>query len=108
MQAAIAPRGDARTYLLHFTGGGLDDDRYVIQRFVSRSNGDIVAVGEAAPRSKGRRRSRGTVVPLAEVEKLRPARDEIIIATGVRRRSSGVQIWGWRALSIFTDRRQRG
>ena len=108
MQAAIAPRGDARTYLLHFTGGGLDDDRYVVQRFVSRSDGDIVAVEEAASGGKGRRRSRGTVVPLAEVEKLRPARDEIIIATGVKRRSSGVQIWGWRALSIFTDRRQRG
>ena len=108
MQAAIAPRGDARTYLLHFTGGGLDDDRYVVQRFVSRSSGEIVAVEEAASGGKGRRRSRGTVVPLAEVEKLRPARDEIIIATGVKRRNSGLQLWGWRALSLFTDRRQRG
>ena len=107
MQAAIAPRGDARTYLLHFTGGGLDDDRYVVQRFVSRSDGDIVAVGEAAG-DKGRRRSRGTIVPLAEVEKLRPARDEIIIATGVKRRNSGVQMWGWLSLGIFADRRQRG
>ena len=98
MQAAIAPRGDARTYLLHFTGGGLDDDRYVVQRFVSRSSGEIVAVEEAAPRGKGRRRSRGTVVPLAEVEKLRPARDEIIIATGVKRRNSGVQMWGYYAV----------
>ena len=61
MQAAIAPRGDARTYLLHFTGGGLDDDRYVIQRFVSRSDGEIVAVEEAASGGKGRRRSRGTL-----------------------------------------------
>ncbi len=32
MQAALAPRGDARTFLTHFVGGGLDDDRYVIQR----------------------------------------------------------------------------
>ena len=61
MQAAIAPRGDARTYLLHFTGGGLDDDRYVIQRFVSRSDGNI-------------------------------------IATGVKRRNSGVQLWGYYAV----------
>ena len=108
MQAAIAPRGDARTYLMHFVGGGLDDERYVIQRFVSRSNGDIVAVPAEAPGRKGGRRARGTIVPLKEVEKLRPARDEIIIATGVKQRGSGVQIWGWRALGIFTDRRQRG
>ena len=98
MRAAIAPRGDARTYLLHFTGSGLDDDRYVVQRFVSRSDGNIVAVEEAAAGGKGRRRSRGTIVPLAEVEKLRPARDEIIIATGVKRRNSGVQMWGYYAV----------
>ena len=39
---------------------------------------------------------------------MRPARDEIIIATGVKRRGSGVQMWGWRAMGIFTDRRQKG
>ena len=110
MQATIAPRGDARTYLMHFVGGGLDDERYVIQRFVSRANGEIVPVdaGEPGRKGKGRRRTRGAVVPLEAVEKLRPARDEIIIATGVKRRGSGVQMWGWRALGIFTDRRQRG
>ena len=32
MQTAIAPRGDARTFLSHFVGGGLDDERYVIPR----------------------------------------------------------------------------
>ena len=26
MQPAIAPRGDARTFLTHFVGGGLEDD----------------------------------------------------------------------------------
>ena len=88
MQMAIAPRGDAQTFLTHFVGGGLDDERYVVQRFVSRANGDIV--------------------PLKAVEKMRPARDEIIIATGVKHRGSGVQIWGWRAMGIFTDRRQKG
>ena len=110
MRATIAPRGDARTYLMHFVGGGLDDERYVIQRFVSRANGEIVPVDAAEPERKGKgpRRARGAVVPLDAVEKLRPARDEIIIATGVRRRGSGVQLWGWRALGIFTDRRQRG
>ena len=33
MQTAIAPRGDARTYLTHFVGGGLDDERYVVEKF---------------------------------------------------------------------------
>ena len=108
MQMAIAPRGDARTYLMHFVGGGLDDERYVVERFVSRSNGDIVPLDAGEPGRKGRRRARGTIVSLEAVEKMRPARDEIIIATGVRRRQSGVQIWGWRAMGIFTDRRQRG
>ena len=32
MQAALAPRGDARTFLTHFVGSGLDDDRYVIHK----------------------------------------------------------------------------
>ena len=39
MQTVIAPRGDARTYLTHFTGGGLDDDRYAVQRFRSTPTG---------------------------------------------------------------------
>ena len=84
--------------LMHFVGGELDDERYVVQRFVSRSNGDIVAVPAEAPGRKGGRRARGTIVPLKEVEKLRPARDEIIIATGVKRLGSGVQIWGCNAI----------
>ena len=108
MQTAITPRGDAQTFLTHFVGGGLDDERYVIQRFVSRANGDIVPVHAGEHGRKGRRRARGAIVPLKAVEKMRPARDEIIIATGVKRRGSGVQIWGWRAMGIFTDRRQKG
>ena len=32
MQATLAPRGDARTFLTHFVGSGLDDDRYVITK----------------------------------------------------------------------------
>ena len=108
MQATIAPRGDAQTFLTHFGGGGLDDERYVIQRFVSRADGDIVPVRADESGPKGRRGARVAIVPLKAVEKMRPARDEIIIATGVKRRGSGVQMWGWRAMGIFTDRRQRG
>ena len=106
MQTTLAPRGDAGTFLTHFVGGGLDDERYVIERYVSRANGDIVPAGAGEPARKGRRR--GAIVPVKAVEKMRPARDEIIVATGVKRRGSGVQYWGYRALGLFTDRRQRG
>ena len=108
MQAAIAPRGNARTFLTHFVGGGLDDDRYAVQRFRSMANGDIVPVGADGTKPKGRRKARPTIASLKAVEKMRPARDEIIIATGVKRRGSGVQLWGWRAMGIFTDRKQKG
>ena len=108
MQTAIAPRGDARTFLTHFVGGGLDDERYAVQRFRSMANGDIVPVHADGTRPKGRRKARPTIASLKAVEKMRPARDEIIIATGIERRGSGVQLWGWRAMGMFTDRRQRG
>ena len=44
MQAALAPRGDARAVLTHLVGSGLDDDRYVIQRYLSQADGDIVPI----------------------------------------------------------------
>lgn len=108
MQAAIAPRGDARTWLIHFVGDGLGDDRYVVQTFRSLANGDIVPVQPDGTACKARRGARGRVLTPKAVEKLRPGRDQIIIATGVRRRDCGVQLWGWRSLGIFAERRQRG
>ena len=44
MQAALATRGDARAVLTHLDGSGLDDDRYVIQRYLSHADGDIVPI----------------------------------------------------------------
>ena len=108
MKAALAPRGDARIFLTHFVGGGLDDDRYVIQQYLSRANSDIVPVDAEGAKPKGRRRPRPTVASLKQVENLRPAPDEIVIATGITLRHFGVQYWGYRALGIFADRRQKG
>ena len=108
MQAALAPRGDSRTFLTHFVGSGLDDDRYVVERYRSQADGDIVPVDAYGSRPKGRRKPRPTIVSLKAVEKLRPARDEIIIATGIKLRNCGVQLWGWRSLGLFVERRQRG
>jgi len=108
MQAALAPRGDSRTWLTHFVGSGLDDDRYVVQRYLSRANGDIVAVDDDGAPPKGRRRARPRILSRKALEKLRPARDEIIIATGVNLRDCGLQLWGYRAMGIFFERRQKG
>ncbi len=71
MQAALAPRGDARTFLTHFVGGGLDDDRYVIQRYLSRANGDIVPVDAEGARPKSRRFARRPFLSAAGFESFR-------------------------------------
>ena len=107
MQAALAPHGDARTFLTHFFVGGLDDDRYVIHRYRYQADGDIVPIDANGLRPKDRRKPRPTIASLKAVEELRPARDEIIIATGIKLRNRGVQYWGYRALGIFVERRQK-
>ena len=108
MQAALAMRNDTQTFLTHLAGGGLGDDRYAVQRYLSRANGDIVPVDADGARPRGRRRARPAVTSRKAVKRMRPARDEIIIATGINLRDCGVQLWGWRAMGIFVTRRQKG
>ena len=108
MQAALAPRGDARTYLIHFGGGGLDVERCVVETCRALACGDIVSVGADGTRPKGRSKARARILPLKAAEQLRPAREEIIIATRIKRRRPQVQYWGHRALGLFVERRQKG
>ena len=54
------------------------------------------------------RQKRGKILPAKAVEKMRAARDEIIIVTGVKLRDRGVHLWDWRSLAIFADRPQKG
>ena len=107
MNTAMAmPGNTASTWLTHLFGSGLDDDRYVVERFVAKADGDIQRVrAEAAP--AGRRKAKRFTATLKEVEAMRPARTEIIVCTGLRTRG-GVQKWGAVATSLFCDRRQRG
>ena len=37
------------TFLTHFVGGGLNNERYVIQRQISRANVDIVPADAGEP-----------------------------------------------------------
>ena len=97
-----------RAWLTHFVGNALDDDRYFVDTFRSLANGEIVPVQSDGSKPKGRHRMRGRILTLKGVERLRPPRDQIIIATRVKRRDCGAQFWGWRSLGIFADRRQCG
>ena len=110
MTAAIAfPGNTASTFLTHFFGSGLADERYVVERFKALADGDIRRVaGEAPAQTKrGKRKVTRATATLNEVKEMRPARTEIIICTGLRIRG-GIQLWGDIATSMFHDRRQKG
>ena len=108
MTTAIAiPGNTASTFLTHFFGSGLADQRYVVERFKALANGDIRPwPGEAPATGKGRRAKRVTAT-LKAVKEMRPDRTEIIICTGLRTRG-GQQLWGSVASGILCDRKQRG
>ena len=109
MTAVMAmPGNTANTFLVHFFGTGLADDRYVVQRFKALADSDIRPwPGEQPAMGKGRRKAKRVTASLKAVKELRPACTEIIICTGLKTRS-GMQVWGSVALGMFCDRRQRG
>ena len=107
MTAAIPiPDNTADTFLVHFFGGGLADERYVVERFKALADGDIRPWPGTAPATKGRRAKRITAT-LKAVKDMRPACTEIIICTGLRTRG-GQQLWGSVAAGLLCDRKQRG
>ena len=106
MHAAIAVPGNASTILTHLFGPGLADERYVVERYRAMADGDIRRWPGDEPAKKGRRKAKRTIASLKAVKKLRPARTEIIICTGLRIRG-GIQLWGDIATGLFCDRKQR-
>jgi len=108
MTAAMAiPGNTANTFLVHLFGTGLADDRYVVERFRARADGDIVPAPAEAPRTKGGRKTKRATATLKAVKEMRPATTEIIICTGLKTRG-GVQVWGSIAAGILCDRKQKG
>ena len=94
MTAAMAmPGNTAETFLVHFFGTGLADDRYVVERFRARADGDIVLAPADALRAKGGRKTKRVTATLKAVREMRPACTEIIICTDLRTRG-GMQVWG--------------
>ena len=84
---------ESNTFLTHTFGRGLEDTRYAVERFKSTMDGEIrpAPAGEA---DKGGRKRKRTTATRKAVREMRPARDEIIVCTGLRTRDSGVQYWG--------------
>ena len=104
MQTATTIQRMASTFLVHYFGAGLDhDDRFVVERFRSMADGEIRPVDDG--RGKGRRRQR-KIVSRRTVKGLRPARDEVIIATGVSS-GGGRQVWGEHAAGLVLRGRWR-
>ena len=93
MQTVKALRGNARTFLTHIFGRGLDDDRYVVERFQSMADGEIRPRRGDWPTTKGRRKAPRKTVSLQAVQRIRPERDEIIVCTGISI-AGGIQYWG--------------
>ena len=106
MQTTRTLHGNARTFLVHMFGLGLEDERYVVERFKSMTNGDIRPLSVDGQAKKGRRKARRTTVSLKAVKAMRPGRDEIIICTGVTIKG-GIQYWGALATGMFVERKQR-
>ncbi len=58
MHTANAPGGNARTFLTHMFGSGLNDNRYVVERFRSMADGDIRPIRGGEPATKGHRKTK--------------------------------------------------
>ena len=79
MHAAIAVPGSASTILIHLFGRGLEDERYVVDRYKAMADGDIRRwPGDETP-TKGRHKTKRTIASLEDIRKLCPARPGIII-----------------------------
>ena len=108
VSAAIAmPGNTAATFLIHFFGPGLADDRYAVEKFRALADGNIRRCPDPAPKGGRRRTAQAATATLKAVREMRPARTEIIVCTGLKTRG-GVQIWGDIASGLFHDRRQKG
>ena len=106
MQINGTLHGNARTYLTHLFGQGLDDQRYVVERYLSDYEGQI-RPWRPGKGSKGGRKQARKVMSLRAVQRLRPERHEVIVCTGVNLTDSGMQMRGSYAAGIFVDARRR-
>ena len=75
MQTAMAPGASSRTFLIYMFMRGLDDNRYVVERYKSTFDGEIVR-WPCKGKSKTGKQPR-QIMSLGAVQRMRPERDEI-------------------------------
>ncbi len=85
------PKPEANTFLIHLLGSGLADERYEVKRYQSDARGGIRPVPAGEP---GKRRRKRVTASRRVVREMRPARDELIVCTGIKIPGSGLQLWG--------------
>ena len=71
MQMATTLRRSTHTFLTHLFGPGLDDDRYVIERFQSKADGEIRPRRRNGSSKKSRGKASREIVSLSTVQRLR-------------------------------------
>ena len=100
--AMAIPGNTASTFLTHFFGSGLADERYVVERFKAQADGDIRRSPgqEPATAKKGRRKAKRVTATLNEVKEMRPASTEIIVSTGLRNQGRPAALGGSRNLAV--------
>ena len=107
MRIGSAHRANTETFLVHVFGRGLDDERYVVEKYRTLADGRIRPVPPEQENARGRRGRKRTIVSAGEVKTMRPGRDEIIVCTAVKLAGSGVQYWGSAACGLFIARNAR-
>ena len=90
-----------------FVRPGLNDDRYLVERFQSKVDGEIRPLRGNGASKKSRGKASREIVSLSTVQRMRPERDEIIICTGVNCTTLGVQYWDDRATGLFVNAKYR-
>ncbi len=99
MSTARTIQRAASTYLVHFFGGGLQEEgRYVVERYETAASGEIRPLAADEEKGTGGRKRR-TTLSCRAVRRLRPVSNEIIVATNVSR-DAGMQLFGSAAAGI--------
>ena len=69
------------TFLTHFFGRGLADERYVVERFQTFADGDVRPWPGETPAKNGQRKAKRVTATLKVVREMRSARNELIVCT---------------------------
>ena len=85
------PKREVNTFLTHLREKGLADERYEVRRYKSSGGGELKPLPAA---EEGGHRSKRATASRRAVREMRPARDELIVCTGLKIPGSGLQLWG--------------